>query len=410
MSTIALNTKYALPNFCSRATCLLLVQLFWTLLPSATQAQTYERYKSWEDTSYFSAALGYPKQLQVVVPQEFQDNLPDQNFPLIVIFDSQNQRSYQFLLRTIDYLTSTEQMPASVIVGVASEMEHRLAETLLPATDSLRGRADQNEAFIFDELLPLCSARYKTKGFRMLVGHSRYGYFTAHLYQKRFDDLHAVVALSPVFFQKKVDLTTPIAKLYAEAQPPRQSYFRYCIGSDYPEDFAAMQQKLAAVNQPAARVNIAGYLFPQADHNVTPGLGIGRALYDIFEYWSTQQNLYMRDDMRDIDSLQAYLTAIQNHYGAALVPGLGILNGKGWFFFNQEMYTEAIAAWELMLTYYPNFTDGYAFIMDAQDKLGIDYQPTLARLRTSLVGNQFYEPEELKEIEAELKAFELDGK
>lgn len=387
-----------------------LILALWSLLPTLAAAQSYERYKSLEDTSYFSAALGYHKALQVVVPHEFQENLPDQNFPLIVIFDSQNHRSYQFLLRTIDYLTSTEQMPAAVIVGVASEMEHRLAETLLPATDSLRGRADQNEAFIFDELLPLCRDRYKSKGFRMLVGHSRYGYYTAHLYQKRFSDLHAVVSLSPVFLQKNVDLATPIAQLYASAQPPRHSYFRFCIGSDYPEDFAAMQQKLAAVEAPVARVNMAGYLFPQADHNVTPGLGFGRALYEIFEYWSSQQNLYMRDEMLDLDSLQTYIAAIQNHYGATLVPGLGILNGKGWAFFNRGMYTEAIAAWELMLRYYPNYTDGYAFVMEAQDKLGLDYQPTLKRLRASLVGNQFYEPEEIKEIEAELEAFEMDKK
>ena len=34
-------------------------------------------------------------------------------FPVILLFDRQNERSFGYILRSIDYLTSTEQMPAA---------------------------------------------------------------------------------------------------------------------------------------------------------------------------------------------------------------------------------------------------------------------------------------------------------
>ena len=59
---------------------------------------------------------GHPDDgVALTVPLEWQEDI-DRRFPLIVIFDSQNKRSHGYMLRTIDYLTSNEQMPASVIV------------------------------------------------------------------------------------------------------------------------------------------------------------------------------------------------------------------------------------------------------------------------------------------------------
>ncbi len=149
------------------------------LLSSGLSGQNYERYKALPDTSISSKYLGFTKNISVTVPLEWQKDL-DRDFPLILVFDRQNQRSHNFILHTIDYLTSNEQMPSAVIISVASEQKFRGLETLHKASDT-KGLAEENEKFLFEELIPLAEEQYKASPFRLLIVHSCYGYFTTSL-------------------------------------------------------------------------------------------------------------------------------------------------------------------------------------------------------------------------------------
>lgn len=79
---------------------------------TTVSAQQYERYKKLTDTTWVSSHLGFEKSISVTVPIEWQRGI-DNDFPLVVIFDRQNSRSHDYIIRTIDYLTSNEQMPSS---------------------------------------------------------------------------------------------------------------------------------------------------------------------------------------------------------------------------------------------------------------------------------------------------------
>lgn len=252
-----------------------------------TQAQEFERYKHLTDTSIFSSNLGFTKNIQVTVPLEWQKGI-EQEFPVVIIFDMQNERSYTYLLRTIDYLTSNEQMPLCVIVGVESTEEHRYRETLFKISDE-KGLAKENEQFIFNELIPLAEQNYKASQFRMLVGHSRYGFFTSGLLFSRINELNAVISISPVFKQKNINFTDSLAQLPNNLTFTR--YYRYGIGNDYPEEFQRMDSVRGIRKIP--QLNIKGNLYKEADHNATLGLTIPGALYDIFEKWAETQSVYI---------------------------------------------------------------------------------------------------------------------
>ena len=59
---------------------------------------------------------------------------------------------------------------------------------------------------------------------------------------------------------------------------------------------------------------------------------------------------------------------------------LGILNGKGWYFYNEKEYEKAIEAWKILIDSYPNFSEGYLYIMDAQIQLNQDISETVKYL------------------------------
>jgi len=95
--------------------------LISTLVTSSLFAQNYERYKRLKDTAINSTNLGFEKKISIIVPIEWQKNTKNK-FPLIIVFDKQNKRSNNYILNSIDYLTSNEQIPSSIIISV--ELKH----------------------------------------------------------------------------------------------------------------------------------------------------------------------------------------------------------------------------------------------------------------------------------------------
>ncbi|MGQ3130878.1 MAG: alpha/beta hydrolase-fold protein [Flavobacteriales bacterium] len=367
------------------------------LLSSGLSGQNYERYKALPDTSISSKYLGFTKNISVTVPLEWQKDL-DRDFPLILVFDRQNQRSHNFILHTIDYLTSNEQMPSAVIISVESEQKYRGLETLHKASDA-KGLAEENEKFLFEELIPLAEEQYKASPFRLFIGHSRYGYFTTSLLISRMNELNGVISLSPFFTQPNVDLTDSIKNIDKQ-EFTSCKYYRFGIGNDYLSDFSKMDPAIRQLH--TSTFNAKGFLFKEAAHNVTPGLTIGVALYEIFEEWSKNQARYLANEQKELSIIDSLEKDIQSHYGSRLEFSIGTLNGKGWYFYNEGQFKKAIEAWELLLRSYPNFSEAYVYIIEAQIQLKENYAQTINRFEASLAKSNIYSDTEKDELRQEL--------
>lgn len=372
---------------------LITILAFIFIVSISAKAQTYERYKKLTDTTLTSKYLGFKKDISVLVPFEWQEDL-DRNFPLIIVFDKQNKRSHNYILNTIDYLTSNEQMPSSIIISVASEQKYRLLETLHKASDK-NGLALENDAFIFKELIPLAEKHFKASSFRLFIGHSRYGYYSTSLFCSKTNHLNAVIAISPFFKQQNVSLYDSIIDLNNE-KINFKKYYRFAIGNDYPDDFFKMDSTLKQLSN--ENINAKGSFYEQAVHNVTPGLSIAVALYEIFEDWSKIQSKYISNDQREISIVENLQLEIEQIYGIDLAFSLGNLNGKGWYFYNEGQYGKAIEAWELLLKTYPNYSEAILYIMDAQLQLKKERQPTFERFKKSLAKTTIYTDIEKDEL------------
>lgn len=376
------------------------IYLFLLIFISSTNllGQDYERYKKLLDTTITSKHLGFDKNVTITVPFEWQKDV-NRDFPLIIVFDRQNQRSHNFVLNTIDYLTSNEQMPSAIIISVESDQKYRYLETLYKAS-SEKGLAEENEKFIFDELIPLAENQFNASPFRLFVGHSRYGYFTSSLLISRINELSGVISLSPFFTQPNVDLTDSIISMKNQLFISNK-YYRFGIGNDYPTDFIKMDSVIKLLDND--KFNVKGFLFKEADHNVTPGLTIGVSLYEIFENWSKIQSSYFSNEQKDLKIINSLEEEIERKYGVPLEFSLGILNGKGWYFYNEGEYDKAIEAWGLLLKSYPNFSEGYLYILEAQIQLNKDYSETEKKFIDSIAKSNIYSESEKKELIQELK-------
>lgn len=371
---------------------IILIQILVLITPNLF-GQNYERYKTIVDTTITSKHLGFNKNITITVPFEWQKEL-NRDFPLIIIFDRQNQRSHNYILNTIDYLTSNEQMPSSILVSIESEQQYRYKETLHKAT-SKDGLAIENEKFLFEELIPLVESNYNASSFRLFIGHSRYGYFTTSLLHSRINELNAVISLSPFFTQKNVDLTDSIGHLNNQKLKSHKYYY-FGIGNDYPSEFFKMDSTIKELNN--KQLHTKGFLFKEADHNVTPGITIGISLYEIFEDWSYIQSKYFSNEQTELNIIDTLEKEILSNYGNRLEFSLGILNGKGWFFYNEGQFEKAIEAWEILIKSYPNFSEAYLYIIDAQIQIHKDYSLTVNRFKDSLSKSNIYSEKEKDEL------------
>lgn len=371
--------------------------LFLILTSLNLFGQDYERYKKLIDTTISSKYLGFDKNITITVPFEWQKDL-NRDFPVIIVFDRQNQRSHNYILNTIDYLTSNEQMPSAIIISVESEQRYRLLETL-HKTSNEKGLLEENEKFIFDELLPFAENQYKASPFRLFIGHSRYGYFTTSLLFSKANELSGVISLSPFFTQKNVSLVDSIGTLENQ-QFSSNKYYSFGIGNDYPDDFVKMDSVVKQFKNP--RLNTKGLLFKEAEHNVTPGLAIGASLYEIFEDWSRVQSKYFSNGEKQLTIINSLEEEITDNYGSELAFSLGTLNGKGWYFYGEQEYEKAIEAWKIMLESYPNFSEGYLYIVEAQIQLKEDTSDTKENFIQSLTNSDIYSENEKSELKKEL--------
>jgi len=374
---------------------ILFIALFSLVVIRGIFAQNYESYKKLKDTTFQSNSLGYNKDLSIIVPLEWEPSIA-KKFPVILIFDKQNQRSNNYMINTIDYITTNYQMPSCIIISVASDFKYRYKETSYSISTTL-GKAKENEQFIFDELLPFAEQELNAGSFRMLIGHSRYGYYTTSLFINRINDLNAVIALCPFYEQKKINFADSTIHYYPKNHQPVK-YYRAGIESDYMEDYYQLENQ---VNK--NHINIKGTEFKHADHNVIPGLAIASALYEIFHFWAKEQNKYYSNTVFDAKELELIAENIQNHYGEKMHLSIGVLNGKGWGLFGEKEYKKAIQAWELLLKEYPNFADAYWGIIDAQKELKIDTNATIRAFKKCLADYDYYTPEEKEEMLKELE-------
>lgn len=376
----------------------LVLTIFFGFLCSSIFGQDYESYKKLVDTTLSSKYLGFNKNVTITVPFEWQQDL-NRDFPVVIVFDRQNQRSHNYIINTIDYLTSNDHMPSSIIVSVESEEKFRYLETLHKAS-SKQGLALENEKFIFEELIPLLENKYKASSFRLFIGHSRYGYFTTSLLSSRVKELNGIISLSPFFTQKNVSLTDSIGNLKNQVLNSSK-FYRFGIGNDYPEDYIKMDSVIKQLK--SNLLDTKGYLFKEADHNVTPGLTISLALYEIFEEWSRIHSKYSSIEQKELKIINSLENEILAKYGKRLEFSISVLNGKGWFFNNEGQFEKAIEAWELLMKSYPNFSEGYLSIIDAQIQLKKDYTQTVERFKTSLNKSTIYSEKEKEQLMLELK-------
>jgi len=273
------------------------------------------------DTLFPSKVLEYDKNVTIFTPEKYGWH-PDEKYALIIMYDRQDVRIIDDLLKSVDILESYGQIPRTVVVGIQSgrgyDQRRREAKWGLDGSNAYGEKYDE---FVFRELLPHVMDKYRIDRNQVIVyGHSWFGYHTSMILVKHIPELLAVISASPCC--PGTMLIDDIVSAVAGADTLKRKFFlRIASGHDIGDDLNVYREltgKIALARLPD-NVDYKPTWFHAAMHMEVPGLLFRQALYEIYSDWADlafayadPENCPTFDDPRLYDSLQALS---DNKYG-----------------------------------------------------------------------------------------------
>lgn len=185
----------------------------------------------------------------LLLPQELDTTASLQSYPLIVLFDQQNQFTTKHNFNSIDIFTMHAQMPQCVVVGIPLEnnrWELTSQDTIYP--DAQRPGIELLYAYLMEELIPTVQKKYHAHGPLIVIGHSRTAYFTMYLQEKSGALFQALGSFS-AFFENQIQANTVVdAVLNRPSQDQPVHYVAAGTSREESTYFKAMQELKMLVN------------------------------------------------------------------------------------------------------------------------------------------------------------------
>jgi predicted alpha/beta superfamily hydrolase len=118
-------------------------------------------------------------------------------YPVLILQDPESELT--LAAAAVDMLSDSGRIPPMIVVGIKNTNRNRDMTPSRPAKafGVSVGGADKFLAFIADELLPTIDRTYRTRPYRVLVGHSFGGLFAVYALMNRPDVFQGYIAISP---------------------------------------------------------------------------------------------------------------------------------------------------------------------------------------------------------------------
>ena len=226
-----------------------------------------------------SEKLGERRELKIQLPRNYDPEDKIQ-YPLIIVLDG--DYLFEPFAGNADYQAYWGEMPKAIVVGVnqRNSREKDLfydKEIYFPAHEG----ASFFE-FIGMELIPYIESKYNVSNFRIVAGHDLSANFINYYLFKDFPIFRAFILLSP-------DLAPEMAVRVQERLSTIKTDTFYYIATadndivDLKEKIVSHNAQMGAVNNPKVHYRFDD--FQDADHYSLVGLGIPKALNEIFSLY-----------------------------------------------------------------------------------------------------------------------------
>lgn len=321
--------------------------------------------------------IGYSFTIHSNVLQEDRDILlylpsgydkEDAKFPVMYLLDGLDH--FHHVSGLVSFLAWAGRMPEMIVVGIPNTDRQRdLTPPIGGARDSLdSGRADNFQAFIGDELIPYIDKNYKTRNYRILVGHSAGGNFAIYSLITKPELFDAYVAISPALDWADNKLAKDAEKFFGSHRNINK--FLYLSMGQEGDMMVKPIEKFAnmlVVNAPDSLQW--KYSFMRSENHLsTPHKSIYETLELLYRDWRLTDEIMKKGLGAILDHYQR----LSVRFGYDIKPSEKTLNTAGYVALGDSKYDEAIRIFAYNIELYPNSANVYDSMGDAYEKSGQD--------------------------------------
>ena len=267
-----------------------IISLFVSLA-SLGVAQELMSYNTPIKKSYYSNSLGDSIHFEIILPKNLGEQL-NVEYPVFYLLDKQLEINYKYNLHTIDYLSTLQKIPKTVLIGISFSNKNRSSWT---TPNKSGGKADDLIRFICNNLHKEIKKEYPISNFNLLIGHSRTAILSSYALSKRPDFFNGTIASSSSNFDfgDKFQFNQFESFLNDIDSSSHKYFYYFSVGDSTHGDLHesatdAMNSYLSTTTLPTNLDWM--YLKHKAAHDVSPGLTVAKSLNEIFSEYGKRFN------------------------------------------------------------------------------------------------------------------------
>lgn len=177
----------------------LLAMLAWAV---CSQGQKQAKFGTSGQTVQIQSKILKQSRSLIISEPDGYDSGTDR-YPVLYLLDG--EANFEYTAAIIHFLATNDRIPELIVVAINSGDGTRRTHDLTPPSQADidnrfspgNGGADAFLAFISDELVPYVERNYRTRPYRILVGHSFGGLFAVHTLVTKPNLFNAYIAIDP---------------------------------------------------------------------------------------------------------------------------------------------------------------------------------------------------------------------
>jgi predicted alpha/beta superfamily hydrolase len=232
-----------------------------------------------------SKVLAETRTYVIHIPDSYKSG--KEAYPVLVLQDAEN--NFAYTSAAVHFLSANGRIPAMIVVGINNTDRGRDMTPSKPATDfggmpfvGSVGGADKFLSFIADELLPTIDRKYRTRPYRVLIGHSLGGLFAVYALLNRPEVFKDYIVTSPSLWWDDQALVKAAQPFFAAHRDLRADLYMTMANED--GTMLGGAWKLSAILEESKLANMRWQFkrYPDEEHGTIPYISTYEGLQTIF--------------------------------------------------------------------------------------------------------------------------------
>jgi predicted alpha/beta superfamily hydrolase len=232
--------------------------------------------------TFDSATLGEARTLNILLPPGYSAST--ESFPVIYLLDGAIDEDYHHVSGLVQFMTTYELMPPSILVGIANG--DRMRDMTFPTTIAdhreqapTQGGSEAFRAFLHDEVVGYVDANFRANGHSTLIGQSLAGLLATEVFVESPELFDDYIIVSPSLWWSDASLVPRIAESLI-AHPDKRGTVCLAVGTEGKEMEGPVHEFAGALAKHAPEGLKWKHLPLPAENHATV---LHRALYRAFE-------------------------------------------------------------------------------------------------------------------------------